>query len=145
MKKFMVLAFIVFIPTSLMSKERKVFEKKAYQAPVREFSIIATKQGFFPNKMFAYVGEKAKFFVTSTDDKPQCFLLKDHNVFLSAEKGKLQEAHVQFKYPGRFEYYCPSTKFKGHITVVEKPGSRKAVKREVASEKKNYWIPRDYD
>ncbi len=143
MKRYFLYVIVALMPLELMSEELGRFGKKDFKSPVREFGVIATKSGYFPESMFAYVGEKARFFITSTDDTPQCFLLKDHNVFLSAEKGKMQEAIVEFKYPGRFEYYCPSTKFKGHITVVERPGTKSKVKREIASEKKTYWTPRD--
>ena len=50
--------------------------------------MIATDSGYFPDRLFAYVGEKARFFVTSTGDKPQCFLLKDHQDFLGGRKRK---------------------------------------------------------
>ncbi len=143
MKRYLILTFAALLPFQALSIELKRFGKKDFESPVREFGVIATKSGYFPERMFAYVGEKARFFVTSTDESPQCFLLKDHNVFLSAEKGKMQEALVEFKYPGRFEFYCPSTKFKGYVTVVERPGTKRKIKREIASEKKTYWTPKD--
>lgn len=145
MKKTFGLVLLALFPISLTAQEPKPFEAKAFKAPVREFSVIATDSGYFPDKLFAYVGEKARFFVTATADSPQCFLLKDHDVFLAAEKGKLEEGQVAFKYPGRFEFFCPSTKFRGHITVVEKPGAKKKLKRETASVKKSHWSPRDFD
>lgn len=145
------LFLLASFPISLMGKQPEGFKAREFDSPVREFSVIATEAGYFPDSLFAYVGDKARFFVTSTADAPQCFLLKDHNIFLAAEKGKMEEGHVEFKYPGRFEYYCPSTKFKGRITVVERPDAErearkaKKLKREVASKKKSYWSPRDYD
>lgn len=145
MKRIINLFLLAGFPISLWGAPIEGFKSKEFETPVREYSVIATKSGYFPDKLFAYVGETARFFVTSTDATPQCFLLKDHKVFLAAEKGKMEEGQVQFKYPGRFEFYCPSTKFKGHITVVERPRPEKAVKRELASEKKTYWTPRDYD
>ncbi|MEX1100131.1 MAG: cupredoxin domain-containing protein [Bacteriovoracaceae bacterium] len=146
MKKTIGLFLFAFYPICLLAEESEAFKAKTFEKPVREFSVIATDAGYFPNRIFAYVGEKARFFVTSTDDSPQCFLLEDHNVFLAAKKGKMEEAQVEFKYPGRFEYHCPSTKFKGHVTVVAKPGIKKSARtREVASEKKDYWTPKDND
>lgn len=145
MKKTLIGLFLLSaLPISVVGKELEGFSPKKFESPVREFSVIATDAGYFPDSLFAYVGDKARFFVTSTAEKPQCFLLKDHNVFLAAEKGKMEEGAIEFKYAGRFEYYCPSTKFKGHITVVERPGAKRALKREVAS-KPNFWTPRDYD
>ena len=145
MKISISLFLAALIPIGLMAKEISGFKEKTFEKPIREFSVIATEAGYFPNRIFAYVGERARFFVTSTDDSPQCFLLQDHNVFLSARKGEMKEAQVEFKYPGRFEFYCPSTKFKGHVTVVARPGVEKKAKRGIASEKSLLWIPKDHD
>lgn len=158
MKAIISLLFLACFPISILvggaglaeaSDKIEGFKAKSFKSPVREFSVIATDSGYYPNRLFAYVGDTARFFVTSTAQTSQCFLLEDHKIFLAAEKGKMQEGKVEFKYPGRFEYYCPSTKFKGHITVVERPHAKKVMKkaasREIASEVKNYWTPRDYD
>ncbi len=144
MKTLFSLFFLGLFPISSMGAQLEGFKAKKFEKPVREFSVIATESGYFPDRLFAYVGEKARFFVTATGDKPQCFLLKDHQVFLSAEKGEMSEAQVTFKFPGRFEFYCPSTKFKGHITVLESPDALKRSGRKVASET-TYWTPREHD
>ena len=121
------------------------FEEKNYKTPVREVSIIATDDGYYPNKVMAFTGEKIKFFITSTSGAKQCFLLQRHEVFVAAEKGKIHEAHVQLDIPGRFKFYCPSTDFKGHLTVIEKFKNEGQGSREPASVKPKYWTPRDYD
>lgn len=147
MKPFKVLFSLFFLgicPINSIGAQLEGFKAKKFESPTREFSVIATDSGYFPDRLFAYVGERARFFVTSTGEKPQCFLIKDHQVFLAAEKGKMSEAQVTFKYPGRFEFYCPSTKFKGHITVLESPDAKKSAGRKIASEK-TYWTPRDRD
>jgi len=137
---------LMLLPISLMAREGEAFDKKQFKKPTREYSIIATNEGFYPNKVFAYVGEKVKFFVTATSDKPQCFLIKDHEVFVGAKQGEISFGEVTFNTPGRFEYYCPSNSFKGHVTVIEKVGEkREKRKREIASKKPDYWMPRNYD
>lgn len=144
MKSIIALLVLAAFPISY-GEEIEGFKSKEFESPTREYSVIATDQGYFPDRLFAYVGEKARFFVTSTSKSPQCFLLQDHKIFLAAEKGKMQEGSVTFRYPGRFEFYCPSTKFKGHVTVVERPGAKKKKQvRDVASVKKDYWTPKDY-
>lgn len=121
----------------------QVYEKKVYKRPLREVSIIVTDDGFYPNKVVAFQGEKLHFFVTSTANAPQCFLLQNHEIFLSAEKGKVNEGDILVDKPGRYRFYCPSTKFEGHLTVIEK--FKDEPKRDIASEKPKYWLPRDYD
>jgi len=121
------------------------FDEKSFDTPVREISIIATDDGFYPNKVMAFTGEKVKFFITSTSGSKHCFILQKHEVFVAAEKGKINEAHVQLDNPGRFKFYCPSSDFKGHLTVFEKFKNQDQASREPASAKPKYWTPRDYD
>ena len=80
----------------------KEFKAKKYDQPVREISIIATEDGFYPNKIVAFEGEKLHFFVTSTVEKGQCFILQNHEVFLAADKGKVNETEVIAENPGFF-------------------------------------------
>jgi hypothetical protein len=121
------------------------FQRKTYDFPLREVSIIVTEDGYYPNKIVAFKGEKIHFFITSTTAKNQCFILQKHEVFVSAEKGAVNEAEITVTQPGRFKFYCPSSKFTGHLTVFEKFAAEEEINRTIASEKPNYWLPRDYD
>ncbi len=123
------------------------FKAKTFKRPLREISVIVTEDGFFPNKIMAFEGEQVRFYITSTTDKKDCFLLQKHDVFLSAEKGKINEALIEVDGAGRFKFYCPATKHSGFFTVFEKDTPKEEVKRSIASEdeKPKYWIPRDYD
>lgn len=134
------------ISHSLIEKD---FKEKSYTYPLREFSVIISDDGYYPNKMLAYVGEKLRFYVTSTAKKSQCFILQNHEIFISAEKGQINEMEVVLDNPGRYKFYCPSSKHIGHLTVVAKDSGKQDVIRAVASEKTTdkteYWTPRDYD
>lgn len=133
---------------SLIEKD---FRKKKFKQPVREFAVIATDDGFYPNKIMAFVGEKVRFFLTTTTKKPQCFVLQKHEVFISAEKGRLNEAEAILENPGRYKFYCPAGQHEGHLTVMEKsvPMDQNGPERNIASEttlnKPRFWVPRDYD
>lgn len=120
---------------------------KYFEKPVRELSVILTKEGYYPDRMVAYVGEKVRFFVTSTKKAPECFVLQDHKVFLSAKMGEISEGEVVFRDSGKYKFYCPSSKHKGFITVIERASDVEEQKRTIASEesKPSYWTPRDYD
>ena len=124
----------------------KDFKKKIYKTPLREFSVILTDDGFYPHKLMAFTGERVKFFITSTSKKSQCLILQKHEIFISAEKGQLNEGDTELHHPGRYKFYCPSSEHSGFLTVMDKD---KEVKRAVASEKEadkpNYWTPRNYD
>lgn len=120
-----------------------------FKTPLREISVIVTDDGFYPNKIMAFQGEKVRFYITSTSKKSQCFVLQKHEIFVAAEKGVVNEAEVIVDHPGRFRFYCPSSKFNGHFTVFEKFSSEQEQARGVASESEEgqvkHWIPRDYD
>lgn len=127
-----------------------------FKEPLREVSIIATKDGFFPKAVSVHEGERVRFFLTSTHDTPDCFVLQNHKVFLAAEKGKVSEKDVVFNEPGRYKFYCPSSKHSGFVTVIEKVSPQDVhgahTSRAVAGEtSKDYddgapsvWTPKDY-
>ncbi len=146
MEGFSVKSIIIFVLMFSVTVQADVFKEKSFKRPTREVSIIITEDGFYPNKVMAFQGEKVRFFVTSTVDDSQCFLLQKHEVFLSAEKGKVNEGETLLDHAGRFKFYCPSSKFEGYLTVFEKFKAEAKQKRDIASDSKpNYWLPRDYD
>lgn len=131
------LLFLFLVNFSLM-----VFAETKVQ-PTREISIIFSEEGYYPKSISVFEGEKVRFFVTSTTDKPNCFIVESHKVFLSATKGKIAEGEVTFDKPGSFSFYCPSSKNDGRVVVLE----TKKPERAVASEKKDplKWVPKDYE
>ncbi len=141
-------AFIIFTFSISLVYADDLFEKKEFERPLREVSIIVTDTGYYPNKIMAFKGERVRFFVTATGEKSKCFILQKHELFLSADQGRVNEGEVDADKPGRFKFFCPSTKHEGYLTVYEKFKEEvkpEKVKRDVASEKPNYWLPRNYD
>lgn len=116
----------------------------AEETPMREISIIFSDEGYYPKSISVFEGEKVRFFVTSTTEKPHCFIVESHKLFLSATKGKISEGEVHFDRPGKFSFYCPSSKNDGRVVVLEKKDKKDG--RAVASEKKDpmKWVPKDY-
>lgn len=113
---------------------------------MREIAIIFSDEGYYPKSISVFEGEKVRFFVTSTTEKPHCFIVESHKLFLSANKGKIAEGEVHFDKPGKFSFYCPSSKNDGRVVVLEKKKeSSPDIQRGLASEKKDplQWIPRE--
>lgn len=110
--------------------------------PMREISIIVTKEGYYPKSLSVFEGEKVKFYVTSTLDEPHCMIVEGHKVFVAANKGKVAEAEATFDKAGEFAFYCPSSTSDGKIVVMKKH----VPKREIASEKNEgmLWTPKEY-
>ncbi len=134
---------IVMWHTAHAVDDGPVFKKKDFNIPKRQQSIIVTPEGFYPEQFSVFKGETIRFFVTATSDQKECFIIKGKEIFLSAEKGKVSEGSVMFNAPGVFQYYCPTTKFKGKITVLERPEDIRARKRQIASETTRVWMPRE--
>jgi plastocyanin len=145
------LLFLLILPISLMAN---AYGQKAleFKQPLREVSVIVTPEGYYPNQISVFEGERVRFFVTSTVDKPHCFVVDEHKVFLAAEKGKMTEGETLFRRPGKYKFYCPSSQEKGFVTVIEKvklsprPEEKKPG-RQVASDytdDPSHWVPKNY-
>lgn len=125
-----------------MALELDYGRPKKFKTPYREVAIIVTEEGYYPEKISVFQGEKVRFFITSTTDIPGCLIMPDKEVFLSARKGKVSETEVYFEKDGRFKFYCPSGKMNGHITAIRKESQTKQLKRTIASEPR-VWMPRN--
>jgi plastocyanin len=120
-----------------------------FNTPLREHSIIATKDGYFPDHISIFEGEKLRIFFTSTSEVSSCLKIREKKLFLSAKKGGLAEGEVTFNSAGVFEYYCPAENLKGTITVLRKTGSTSSFRgqgrtiQSVREKKQNQWRPRE--
>lgn len=130
-----------------------------FQYPQRDMAIVVTNEGYYPDKLILFEGEKVKFFVTSTMNEASCVIVQDQEAFLSATKGKLTEGEMYFNKSGEFEFYCPGYAHKGKVVVLgarEKAQPVVKINRAVASEPgdgtltsssgsdNKDWVPRDY-
>ena len=117
-----------------------------FDVPVREVSIIAAEEGFYPRRISVFKGEKLKIFLTGKDKNPSCLTIPAKDLFMAANVGEITEGTVYFKKPGVFKYHCPTGKIEGRITVLDKPTKEEKVKRKIASKtkKSKYWMPREY-
>ena len=148
--RFMFLIFILLLSFHALAEESEVneedstlFKVRMYENPKRDISVIVTKEGFYPANISVFQGEKVKFYVTSTNSEAACFLISGHDVYLSAYKGNLTEAEVHFKQSGTFDYYCPSMKHRGSITVIKKRNPERKIASKNKATKKTEWTPRD--
>jgi hypothetical protein len=116
------------------------WDEQKFSIPLREISVIVTKEGYFPDNISVFSGEKVKFFVTSVDEKPLCMILPTYSLYLSAHLGKIAEGEVFFDRPGIFEFHCPAGGQRGKVTVLAKKVYQQ---RSVASDKnkETIWRP----
>jgi len=106
--------------------------------------VIVTKEGFYPNRLVVFKGEKVRFFVTSIGEAHACFNIPDKNVFSTAPIGKLAEAETFFDKAGTFVFNCPNSAFNGRVLVVEKAKDKdETMRRGLASEVIKVWQPKE--
>jgi hypothetical protein len=124
------------------------FEK--FNHPQREQSFIFTKEGFYPATLSVFEGEKVKLFVTSTLMEPACLMIKDHDVYLAAQRGKISEGEVVFNQTGEYLVHCPGFASRGKIIVLGKTTDLvKKTQRDPAAVHQgksdvDIWTPKEY-
>ena len=121
---------------------------KTFDVPVRELAVIATEEGFYPERFSIFAGEKVRFFLTTTSNTPSCLIIGEKELYLSATKGNVSEGTIFFEKPGNYKFYCPTNKIKGRLTVIKRPRTADEVlqarSRRVASENKiKVWYPKE--
>lgn len=117
---------------------------KTLDVPYREQAIIIGKEGFYPNRLIVFKGEKVRFFITSVGVDSACFNIPDKNVFSSSSKDKIIETETFFDKAGVFQFNCPNNTFSGRIMVLEKASDRKeSERRGLASDVVKVWRPKE--
>jgi hypothetical protein len=122
---------------------------ESFETPVREVAVILTPEGAYPSSIFAYKGEKIRFYLSATTKRPSCFMVPQHNVFVAVPPGEVREASLVLKHKGELEFHCPTGNIKGALSVHEHPRDiRKRRQRELASEQERnegprIWMPQD--
>lgn len=147
MKKIICLLFLTLIAMSgrTYADDDSDVSKSAmnFDHPLREISVIASETGYYPDSPIAFVGERVRLFVTSTTQEKRCLLLPDKKIFLSMEKGKIDEGEFIATEAGVYKFHCPTGKLKGSLTVFAHPVDKR---RELASEAEGrvkIWFPKD--
>lgn len=139
--------FSLFLTLDILAIEEDYFKQTSFDVPRRSISVIASDKGFYPENITAFVGERVSLYVTAATDRPSCFIMKEHEVYVEAKKGEVREATIFLDAPGRFKFYCPSGEISGSFTVIDHPRDLKKKKRELASthigKKVRVWQPKD--
>ena len=147
MKSFALTIFGLLLSFDSLGIQENYFNGKEFDTPRRSISVIASDKGFYPENITAFVGEKVSLYVTAATDRPSCFIMKEHEVYVEAKKGEVREATIFLDTPGRFKFYCPSGQISGSFTVIDHPNDQKKKKRDIASthigKTVRVWQPKD--
>lgn len=123
--------------------------QREFSPSQRDISLIVSDEGFYPESLVAFAGERVRFFVTATTKLPSCLIVEGKDLFVEAKNGEVRHGEVVFKRPGNYRFYCPKGQIHGNLTVLEHPERRRQQqrKREMASQKESrevkIWLPRD--
>ena len=64
--------------------------------PIREHSIIVTREHMIPDRIMLFEGERLRIFLTATQEQGGCLIVDSHNVFLGAVKGEVTSIELIF-------------------------------------------------
>lgn len=124
--------------------EESYNKERTLDVPYREQAIIVSKDGFFPNRLVVFKGEKVRFFVTAVGVDSACFNIPDKNVYTSATTQKITEAETFFDKVGVYQFNCPNNTFTGRVMVLEKASDRdETLRRGLASDTVKIWKPKE--
>ncbi len=128
----------------VMALEQSYYKEKSLDVPYREQSIIISKDGYFPNRIIAFKGEKIKFFVTTVGNEGSCFNIPDKNLYSTATALKIVEAETFFDKVGIFQFNCPNSQYSGRVVVIEKASDKvESARRGLASDVVKVWRPKE--
>lgn len=140
----LIMSMSLFIVHDLWALEATYFKEQQFDFPMREQSIIISENGYYPNKISVFKGEKVRFFITSTLAKQSCFNIPAKNIFSSPQKGEIIEREVVFDEAGTFVVNCPNMNFEGRVTVLQKSQDFiEEQRRGLASDVVKVWVPKD--
>lgn len=83
----------------------------------REVAVIADEEGFYPDTLVVFKGEKITLFLTGAGVNESCFIMDEGKIFLGVKKGEVKKLELVFNSKGRFPFYCPKGKVKGEEKI----------------------------
>ncbi len=140
-----VLTILAIISTKeAFALQETYHQERTLDVPYREQAVIIGKEGFYPNRISVFKGEKVRFFVTSVGVESACFNIPDKNVFTSPKSEKIVEVEAFFDKVGVFYFNCPNNTFTGKVMVLEKASDRQeTMRRGLASDLVKVWKPKE--
>ncbi len=127
-----------------MALEESYNKDKTLDIPYREQAVIISKDGFYPNRLIVFKGEKVRFFVTAVGVESACFNIPDKNVYATATPQKIVESEAFFDKVGVFQFNCPNNTYTGRVMVLEKASDKEeSARRGLASDAVKIWKPKE--
>ncbi len=97
----------------------KISPQQAHKYGVQEFSIIATKNGYFPKNIIVRRNIPVNLYLTTTESRDLCFIMKGED--FSIHKGVGSKAIVKISFEprrsGPYRFHCPINNLAGTMIV----------------------------
>jgi hypothetical protein len=115
-------ASTVASPMAVKAPEKSDVDMEPTEASrfgVQEFSIIVTEKGFFPNKVIVRRNIPVNLYLTATDSRSLCFVMKKGEFNFHQGVGAKNVERISFRptETGPFEFHCPINNIKGNLIV----------------------------
>lgn len=93
--------------------------QQAHKYGVQEFSIIATKQGYFPRNIIVRRNIPVNLYLTTTESRDLCFIMKGEDFSIHKGVGSKSIVKVSFepRKTGPYRFHCPINNLSGTLIV----------------------------
>lgn len=108
---------------SEMSTDRgsvgEISPQQAHKYGVQEFSIIATKDGYFPKSLVVRKNIPVNLYLTTTESRDLCFIMKGDDFSIHKGVGSKDIVKVSFepRRTGPYRFHCPINNLAGTLIV----------------------------
>ncbi|MCY4523204.1 MAG: cupredoxin domain-containing protein [Halobacteriovoraceae bacterium] len=140
----LILLTIIWFPAAASEQKKK--NATVFKHPIREQSVIVTKEGYYPKSINLVKGEKLRLFLTTTNGQG-CLVIPSHNIFMAGREGSVTTKEILFEKEGKYSFHCPTNKIKGKIIVRKnpfekvKPGASRRIASTIDSDSEEQWRP----
>ena len=111
--------FVLLSPIFGWTQE-EYFGAQKFETPRRDVAVIVSKEGYYPNNIVVFQGERIRLFLTSARREEGCLNMASKDFSLSVSQGEVAEGIIFFNQSGVYEFHCPIGKISGRFTVLEK-------------------------
>lgn len=101
------------------SQVDNISPQQAHKYGVQEFSIIATKRGYYPKSIIVRRNIPVNIYLTTTESRDLCFIMKGEDFSIHKGVGSKDIVKVSFepRRTGPYRFHCPINNLSGTMIV----------------------------
>ena len=124
---YLVFFFLSFLSLSNFINANKLlpldsrFREQQIYPPQRDWSLIISQEGNYPQTLVLFKGERVRLYVTTHLSGGSCLMIPSKDFFLHVKKGEIAEGLLFFNKAGTYTFSnCPAGKIQGKIVVLNR-------------------------